>query len=80
MELMLATSAKLMEMHRDQKQLICAELSRLVFRSTGRLMVQASWSSTEAAVWLNHDTIAALVTDQRGADLLDKPSYPKDLQ
>ena len=71
MELMLATSAKLMEMHRDQKQLICAELSRLVFRSTGRLMVQASWSSTEAAVWLNHDTIAALVTDQRGADLLD---------
>jgi len=71
MELMLATSAKLMEMHRDQKQLICAELSRLVFRSTGRLMVQASWSCSEAAVWLNHDTIAALVTDQRGADLLD---------
>ena len=71
MELMLATSAKLMEMHRDQKQLICAELSRLVFRSTGRLMVQSSWSGTEAAVWLNHDTIATLVTDPRGADLLD---------
>ena len=71
MELMLATSAKLMEMHRDQKQLVCAELSRLVFRATGRLMVQGSWSSSQAAVWLNHDTIAALVTDQRGADLLD---------
>lgn len=71
MELMLGTSAKLMEMHLDQKQLICAELSRLVFRSTGRLMVQTSWSGTEAAVWLNHDTIATLVTDQRGADLLD---------
>jgi len=71
MELMLATSAKLMEMHRDQKQLVCAELSRLVFRSTGRLMLQASWSCTEPAIWLNHDTIATLITDPGGNDLLD---------
>lgn len=60
MELMLATSARLMEMHRDQKQLICAELSRVVFRATGHLMVQASWSCTSPAVWLNHDIIARL--------------------
>lgn len=71
MELMLATSAKLMEMHRDQKQLICAELSRLVFRATGRMMIQSSWSGSEPAIWLNHDTIATLVTDPRGSDLLD---------
>jgi hypothetical protein len=70
MELMLLTSARLMEMHRDQKQLVCAELSRLVFRATGRLMVQASWSCTEPALWLNHDTIATLVSDPCGADLL----------
>lgn len=71
MELMLATSAKLMEMHRDQKQLVCAELSRVVFRTTGRLMIQSSWSSQQPAVWLNHDTIATLVTDPVGSDLLD---------
>jgi hypothetical protein len=71
MELMLATSAKLMEMHRDQKQLICAELSRLVFRATGRLMIQSSWSGSAPSIWLNHDTIATLVTDPRGSDLLD---------
>jgi hypothetical protein len=71
MELMLATSARLMEMHRDQKQLVCAELSRLVFRATGRLIVQTSWSCTDAVLWLNHDTIATLATDPRGADLLD---------
>lgn len=71
MELMLATSNRLLGMHRDQKQLVCAELSRLVFRTTGRLIVQGSWSSQEAAVWLNHDTLATLVADPRGADLLD---------
>jgi len=71
MELMLATSSKLMELHRDQKQLVCAELSRLVFRATGRLMIQTSWSGSEPSLWLNHDTIATLVTDPRGADLLD---------
>lgn len=71
MELMLETSSKLMAMHRDQKQLVCAELSRLVFRSTGRLMLQASWSCTQPALWLNHDTIAQLVASPIGSDLLD---------
>ena len=71
MELMLTTSNHLMTLHRDQKQLVCAELSRLVFRTTGRLIVQGSWSSQESAVWLNHDLLAALVADPRGSDLLD---------
>jgi hypothetical protein len=63
MELMLATSNRLMEMHSDQKQLICATLSKVVFRATGRLMVQGSWSSNESATWLNHDIIAQLVAE-----------------
>jgi len=60
MELMLASSNRLMEMHADQKQLVCAELSKVVFRATGHLMVQASWSCPEATLWLNHDLIARL--------------------
>ena len=71
MELMLATSNQLMAMHQDQKQLVCAELSRLVFRTTGRLMVQHSYQGTEAAVWQNHDIIATLIADPAGTDLLD---------
>jgi len=70
-ELMLAASAELMGMHADQKQLICAELSRVVFLSTGRLMVHGSWNPAAPALWLNHDLIARLVADERGRDILD---------
>ena len=70
-ELMLAASAELMGMHADQKQLICAELSRIVFLSTGRLMVHGSWNPAAPALWLNHDIIARLVSGDRGRDILD---------
>jgi hypothetical protein len=70
-ELMLAASAELMGMHTDQKQLICAELSRVVFLATGRLMVHASWNPAAPALWLNHDIIARLVSGDRGNDILD---------
>jgi hypothetical protein len=58
-------------MHTDQKQLVCAELSRIVFLSTGRLIVHASWNPPAPAVWLNHNIIASLVSDDRGRDILD---------
>ena len=70
-ELMLAASAELMGMHADQKQLVCAELSRIVFLATGRLIVHASWNPAAPAVWLNHVIIARLVADVRGRDILD---------
>ena len=70
-ELMLASSAELMGMHTDQKLLICAELSRIVFQSTGRLMLHASWNPAASALWLNHDIIARLLSDGRGRDILD---------
>jgi hypothetical protein len=70
-ELMLAASAELMGMHADQKQLVCAELSRIVFLATGRLMIHASWNPPAPAVWLNHDIIARLVAGDRGRDILD---------
>ena len=62
MELMLSSSASLISMHRDQKQLICALLSAVVFRATGHLMIQASWSTEQPVLWLNHDIIARLAT------------------
>jgi hypothetical protein len=69
-ELMLAASSELMGMHVDQKQLVCAELSRVVFQSTGRLMIHGSWSPVAPTLWLNHDIIAQLVADDRGRDIL----------
>lgn len=65
-ELMLAASAELMGMHNDQKQLVCAELSRIVFQATGRLMVHYAWQPNEPVVWLNHDIIARLLADSLG--------------
>jgi hypothetical protein len=69
-ELMLASSAELMEMHADQKQLVCAELSRIVFLATGRLMLHSSWSPASAVIWLNHEIIGRLLADQRGAGIV----------
>lgn len=69
-EVMLTASAELMGMHADQKQLVCAELSRVVFLSTGRLMLHASWNPGASTLWLNHDVIARLLADERGAGIL----------
>jgi hypothetical protein len=69
-ELMLTSSAELMEMHADQKQLVCAELSRIVFHATGRLMLHCSWNPLAATVWLNHDIISRLLADRRGAGII----------
>lgn len=68
-ELMLASSAELMGMHIDQKQLVCAELSRIVFLATGRLILHGSWNPATPVLWLNHDLIGRLLADPRGAGI-----------
>jgi len=69
-ELMLASSAELMGMHTDQKQLVCAELSRIVFISIGRLMLHASWKPEAPVIWLNHDIIGRLLADAGGTGIV----------
>lgn len=69
-ELMLNSSAELMEMHSDQKQLVCAELSKIVFLATGRLMLHSSWAHTSPVIWLNHDIIGKLLADESGAGIV----------
>jgi hypothetical protein len=69
-ELMLAASAELMAMHADQKQLVCAELSRIVFLATGRLMLHSSWNPSSPTLWLNHDIIGRLLADDRGSEIV----------
>ena len=69
-ELMLTASSELMAMHSDQKQLVCADLSRIVFLATGRLMLHSSWNPLSSTLWLNHDIISRLLADDRGAAIV----------
>jgi len=57
-EYMLNCSAELIGMNADQKEIVCAVLSRGVFQGVGRLMFDASWEPQAPLYWLNHDVIA----------------------
>ena len=58
MEFMLDSSAKLLAMNRDPKEIVCAALSRAVFTGVGKLMFDAMWRPISPVWWLNHDIIA----------------------
>jgi hypothetical protein len=57
-EYMLNCSAQLIAMNADNKEIICAVLSRGVFKGVGTLMFDSSWEPQAPLYWLNHDVIA----------------------
>jgi hypothetical protein len=57
-EYMLNCSAELIGMNADQKEIVCAVLSRGVFQGVGRLMFDSSFEPKAPLFWLNHDVIA----------------------
>ena len=57
-ELMLDCSARLLGMNSDPKNVVCAELSRAVFKGVGRLMFDCSWQPQAPVLWLGHSIIA----------------------
>ena len=57
-EYMLNCSAELIALNADQKEIVCAVLSRGVFKGVGRLMFDASFEPKAPLYWLNHDVIA----------------------
>lgn len=58
MEFMLDSSARLLAMNRDPKEIVCAALSRAVFTGVGKLMIDSMWQPSAPVYWLNHDIIA----------------------
>ncbi len=58
MEYMLKSSDHLFEMHKDQKNLITAVLSEVVFKSCGYVMLHDSWKPKNPVVWIGHDLVA----------------------
>lgn len=61
MEAMLAASDDLLALSADPKDPVCAELSRTVVASVGRLMLDAAWEPPAPVLWLNHDVVARRV-------------------
>jgi hypothetical protein len=57
-DLMLTSATELLEMSRDPKEIVCAELSRAVFSAVGKLMFKSIWNPVSPVQWLNHDIIA----------------------
>jgi hypothetical protein len=57
-ERMLTSATALLDMNRNQKEIVCAELSRAIFRAVGRLIFRTSWGSGAPVFWLNHDIVA----------------------
>lgn len=61
-ELMLNSSARLLEMNANPKEIVCAVLSRAVFTAVGSIMLDTMWEPSTPVFWLSHDIIAKRLT------------------
>lgn len=64
MALMRETSTGLIEMHRDAKNLLTAELSEVVFRACGEIMLAEAANPQAPVWWLGHDIVAKQTATQ----------------
>jgi len=64
-EYMLNTSAELIAMNADPKEIVCAVLSQGVFQGVGALMFDSSWAPQAPVFWLNHDVIAKCLAGKK---------------
>ncbi|KHD88174.1 MAG: hypothetical protein OM95_10420 [Bdellovibrio sp. ArHS] len=58
MEYMLKSSDYLFSLHKDEKNLITAVLSEVVFKSCGYVMLHDSWQPKAPVAWIGHDLVA----------------------
>ncbi|MGZ3773092.1 MAG: enoyl ACP reductase FabMG family protein [Pseudobdellovibrionaceae bacterium] len=58
MEYMLTSSDHLFSLHKDDKNLITAVLSEVVFKSCGYVMLHDSWTPKSPVAWIGHDLVA----------------------
>jgi hypothetical protein len=66
MELLLGTSERLINMHKDEKALITYLLSEQIFLATGEVMFRQAWAPTAPVLWLGHDILAKVITQASG--------------
>lgn len=65
MEVLIDSSQKLIEMHKDEKNLITFVLSEEVFRATGFVMYHDSWKPQAPVLWLGHDILAKALASEK---------------
>lgn len=58
MELMRTTSDRIIDMHKDPKQLLTATLSEIVFRACGHAMIREGFEPSQSVWWVGHDLVA----------------------
>lgn len=58
MELMRTTSERILAMHQDEKALLTARLSEIVFKACGRAMLFESLKPRRNVWWIGHDIVA----------------------
>lgn len=57
LETMLQASEDLIALHKEEKKLITAELSEIVFESCGKLMLHGTWAPQSPVQWIGHDAV-----------------------
>lgn len=60
MELMRTTSEKIIDMHKDEKNLLTARLSELVFNSCGKAMLHEAMKPRQNVWWIGHDIVSKI--------------------
>jgi hypothetical protein len=65
MSLMREASTRLIQMHKDPKNMITSILSEVVFRACGKAMLMKSWEPQESVWWVGHDLVAKLSEPSR---------------
>ena len=63
MELMRTTSETILDMHKDQKHLLTARLSEIVFEACGRAMFREALRPRQPVWWIGHDLVVAAQTE-----------------
>lgn len=58
MDLMVGSAMALRKLHKDDHDLMTTNLSHLVYRACGHIMLHASWSLDAPTWWMGHDIIA----------------------
>ncbi|WP_409479995.1 enoyl-acyl carrier protein reductase FabMG [Pseudobdellovibrio sp. HCB154] len=58
LEKMLNLSDEILSMHKDEKQLMSAVLSEIIFKSCGYIMLHDAYKPKHAVAWIGHDAVS----------------------
>lgn len=66
MHLMREMSTKIIDLHKDSKDLMTKELSEIVFRACGFVMLRSAYHCKAPVQWIGHDLVTKVFSDIQG--------------